>query len=52
MATEFSKPEIDYHVLRLIVAVIALTLASLTAFFSSAPIESISASYYEGGVGT
>ena len=49
MATEFSKPEIDYHVLRLIVGVIALTLASLTAFFSSAPIESISASYHEGG---
>lgn len=49
MALAFSKYEIDHHILKLIVGVIALTLANLTAFFSSTPIESISASYHEGG---
>jgi hypothetical protein len=49
MALSFTKYEIDHHILKLIVAVIALTLANLTAFFSSAPIASISASYHEGG---
>lgn len=49
MALSFKKHEIDHHILKLIVAVIALTLANLTALFSSTPIESISASYHEGG---
>lgn len=49
MATEASKPEIDYHIMKLIVGVIALTLASLTAFFAPSPLTSISASYHAGG---
>ena len=49
MAVAFSKYEIDYQILKLIVGVIALTLGSLTAFLSSVPLASISASYYEGG---
>jgi len=49
MALAFKQNEIDYHTLRLIVGVIALTMANLTAFFSSTPLESISASYHEGG---
>lgn len=48
MPLSFTKYEIDHHILKLIVAVIALTLANLAAFFSSTPIESISASYHEG----
>src|SRR6266404_9609633 len=44
------KPEeIDHHILKLIVGVIALTLANLTAFLSAHSIQSISASYWEGG---
>lgn len=49
MELSFTKYEIDHHILKLIVGVIALTLANLTAFFATAPIESISASYHEGG---
>ena len=49
MKLAFKPDEIDHHVLKLIVGLIALTLANLTALFSSGPIQSISASYYEGG---
>lgn len=49
MNLSFTRYEIDHHILKLIVGIIALTLANLTAFFSSTPIESISASYHEGG---
>jgi hypothetical protein len=45
----FKPQEIDHHVLKLIVGVIALTLANLTALFSADSIQSISASYWEGG---
>jgi threonine/homoserine/homoserine lactone efflux protein len=49
VATEISKPEIDNHIMKLIVGVIALTLAWLTSYFSSGPLASISESYYEEG---
>lgn len=42
-------PEIDHRTIKLIVGLIALTLANLTSFFSQTLITSISASYYEGG---
>ena len=38
-----SKPEIDNHIMKLIVGVIALTLASLTALFSPSPLGLIPA---------
>lgn len=44
-----SRPEIDSHIMKLIVGVIALTLASLTAFFAPSELPSISASYHAGG---
>ena len=43
------RPEIDHRTIRLVVGVIALSLASLTSFFAETPISSISASYYEDG---
>ena len=43
------RPEIDYRTTRLVVGLIALSLASLTSFFAETPISSISASYYEDG---
>lgn len=49
MTDSSTRHEVDHHTLKLIVGVIALTLANLTAYFSSAPLESISASYHEGG---
>ena len=48
----FSTPkrqEIDHRTIKLIVGLIALSLASLTSSFASTTITSISASYYEGG---
>lgn len=42
------RPEIDHHTIKLIVGVIAVSLANLTNFFSATPIPSISASYHEG----
>lgn len=48
----FSSPkraEIDHRTIKLIVGLIALSLANLTSFFAQASISSISASYYEGG---
>jgi len=44
-----SRREIDHRTLKLIVGVIALSLATLTRLFARTPIASISASYYEGG---
>ena len=48
----FSNPkrvEIDHHTIKLIIGVIAISLATLTSFFSETSIQSISASYYEDG---
>lgn len=44
-----SRQEIDHRTIKLIVGVIALSLASLTSLFAKSRITSISASYYEGG---
>lgn len=49
MNGEPRRPEIDHHTMKLIVGVIALSLASLTSALSPAPLESISASYWVGG---
>ena len=43
------RPEIDHRTIKLVVGVIALSLASLTSLFASSPLTSISASYWEGG---
>jgi hypothetical protein len=48
----YSNPkrvEIDSHTIKLIIGVIAISLATLTSFFSETPIQSISASYHEDG---
>jgi len=49
----FSNPnriEIDHHTIKLIIGIIAISLAALTSFFSDPPpITSISASYYKDG---
>ena len=44
-----TRPEIDHRTIKLIVGVIAISLASLTSCFATTAIGSISASYYEGG---
>lgn len=49
MKAAFKPKEIDDHVLKLIVGVVALSLANLTAALSQGHIDSISASYYQGG---
>lgn len=49
MNLKLSRIEIDHHTMKLIVGVIAISLASLTSFFSQTPLESISASYHEDG---
>jgi len=49
VTTLLKKQEVDHHVLKLIVGVVAIGLATITAAFSSAPIDSISASYHQGG---
>jgi len=49
MTPAFKQHEIDHHVLKLIVGIIALSLANLTTFFAGVPLESISESYHEGG---
>ncbi|MGA7305960.1 MAG: hypothetical protein WBW88_13860 [Rhodothermales bacterium] len=41
--------EIDHHTLKLIVGVMAISLALLTAIFSDTPLDSISDAYYEVG---
>src|ERR1041385_4589712 len=43
------REEIDHRTIKLIVGLIALTLAFLTGLFTGFTITSISASYYEGG---
>ena len=43
------REEIDHRTIKLIVGIIALSLATLTSIFSNTAITSISASYYEGG---
>jgi L-asparagine transporter-like permease len=43
-------PEIDEHTSMLIVGLVALSLAWLTNHFSDSPLQSISASYHEGGL--
>lgn len=43
------RPEIDHRTIKLVVGLIALSLANLTSFFAQSSITSISASYYEGG---
>ena len=49
METTPKRPEIDHRTLKLLVGIIALSLGTLTDFFANEPLESISASYYEGG---
>jgi Protein of unknown function (DUF998) len=49
MKLTFKPREIDDHVLKLTVGLVALGLPCLTSFLSANRIESISASYYEGG---
>lgn len=44
-----NRDEIDHHTMKLIIGVIAISLATLTSFFAETPIQSISASYYEDG---
>lgn len=43
------KHEIEHRTIKLIVGLIALSLAPLTAFLASAPLDSISAAYYDDG---
>jgi hypothetical protein len=43
------RPEIDNRTIKLIVGVVAISLAGLTSYFANTIITSISASYYEGG---
>ena len=49
MKLSFKLHEIDHHILKLIVAVIALFLANVTAFFSTVPLDSISEAYHQNG---
>ncbi|MAG94015.1 MAG: hypothetical protein CMJ48_09725 [Planctomycetaceae bacterium] len=44
-----SRFEIDHRTIKLLVGVIAISLANLTSFFAEAPLQSISASYCEDG---
>src|SRR5258707_5405811 len=43
------REEIDHRTIKLIVGIVALSLATLTSAFASTAINSIRASYYEGG---
>jgi len=43
------RAEIDEHTAKLIVGLIAISLASLASYFSKDPLQSISASYHAGG---
>jgi hypothetical protein len=49
MFTYPHRAEIDHRTMKLIVGLIALSLASLTSLFANTAITSISASYYEDG---
>jgi hypothetical protein len=44
-----TKEEIDHRTIKLIVGIIAISLAGLTSIFAKNSISSISAAYYEGG---
>src|SRR5262245_31665663 len=43
------QEEISHLTIKLVVGIMALSLAALTDLFAKAPLTSISASYYEGG---
>ena len=43
------QPEIDHHTLKLVVGIIAISLAPLTSWFAEGSLESVSASYFEAG---
>ena len=43
------RQEIDHRTIKLIVGIIAISLAWLTSAFAGSPIASVSASYYQGG---
>lgn len=49
MSTTPKRQEIDHRTIKLIVGLVAISLAGLTSALSDTPIASISASYYEGG---
>ncbi len=49
MTLKPTRVEIDHHTIKLIIGVIAISLATLTSVFSEIPLESISASYHEEG---
>lgn len=49
MFSDPKRSEIDHRTIKLIVGLIAISLASLTSLFSRTPLQSISASYHEGG---
>lgn len=49
MTLKPTRVEIDHHTIRLLVGVIAISLATLTSIFSDTPLKSISASYHEDG---
>ena len=49
MLTPPKRQEVDHRTIKLIVGVVALSLAALTDLFAKTRIASISASYYEGG---
>lgn len=49
MFSDPKRAEINHHTIKLIVGVIAISLATLTSLFSATPLQSISASYHEGG---
>ena len=48
MFSKPQRPEVDEHTIKLIIGVIALTLANLTSFFSPDGLQSISDSYHKG----
>lgn len=49
MSEESAPAPIDYHVLKLIVGLVALGIAIATSALTPLPLESISASYHAGG---
>ena len=49
METAPKAPEIDHRTIKLLIGLFAISLANLTSFYSNSQIDSISASYYEGG---
>jgi len=49
MTLKPTRVEIDHHTIKLIVGVIAISLATLTSILAKTPLESISASYHEDG---